>query len=148
MADPLIFEDKELFLDKLRELKGAGFTWQQLRVHMPFEVAEVETILEVQPGGMRYFAVFGGLSGFLGGLAFTIYTVLSWPLITGGKPIISLPPFLLISYILTILFGSLGSFGGFLLLARLPSVKGIAYPDEYGNRFVIILEDGEGPWKR
>lgn len=147
MNEPMVFTEKEAFLAKLRELKVDGRTWKDMRIHLPFEVPEVEEILEVSPGGMRFFAVSGGLAGFLGGLTFTIYTALSWPLITGGKPIVSIPPFLLIAYILTILVGALVSFGGFLLLARLPNLKDIAAPEEFGNLFVIILEDREEPCK-
>ncbi|BCR03285.1 hypothetical protein DESUT3_03540 [Desulfuromonas versatilis] len=148
MGEKLSFESREEFLAKLRELQAAGADLNRAQIHMPFLVPEVEQILGTRPGLVRFFAVAGGLSGFLGGLGFTIYTVLSWPLITGGKPIISLPPFLLISYILTILFGSLATFGGFLLLARLPSPRGMAPEQEHGNRFVIILPGEEGPWKR
>ncbi len=147
MSEPMLFTDKNEFLEKLRQLKASGHSCKDLRLHMPFEVHEVEEILEVKPGAMRYFAFAGGLSGFLGGLGFTIYTALSWPIITGGKPIVSLPPFLLIAYILTILFGALASFAGFLLLARLPSLRNLAPKEEFGNNFVIILEDREDPWK-
>jgi Protein of unknown function (DUF3341) len=104
----------------------------------------VEAILAQKPSRLRFFALFGGLSGFCGGLALTIGTVLSWPIMTGGKPIISLPPFLIIAYLLTILLGSLGAFAGFLLLARLPSAQGLPCPEqEWGNQFVIVCRAGE-----
>ncbi|MGZ8432659.1 MAG: quinol:electron acceptor oxidoreductase subunit ActD, partial [Candidatus Deferrimicrobiaceae bacterium] len=72
-----------------------------------------------------------------------ILTTLSWPLIVGGKPIVSVPPFLIIAFALTILFGALSTFAGFLLLSRLPSLQGIRSEEEYGNAFVILVEDGE-----
>jgi hypothetical protein len=146
MAETLVFEEKEDFLLRLRELKKNGHSWRNLRLYLPWHLPEVEEILEMRPGALRYFAFFGGFAGFVGGMGFTIYTVLSWPLITGGKPPISIPPFLLISYILTILAGSLATFFGFLFLARLPSIKGIRGEEEYGNRFVIVIEEVERPW--
>ncbi len=76
-------------------------------------------------------------------LAETCLTSLSWPLIVGGKPIVSLPPFLIIAFALTILFGALSTFLGFLLLSRLPSLRGIRSEKEYGNAFVILVDDGE-----
>lgn len=139
----LIFEDEADFLEKLRELVAQGYDWRTLQVQLPWDVPEVAEILSVPSGGLRFFAMFGGLSGFFTGLGFTIYTATSWPLITGGKPIVSLPPFLLISYILTILFGSLGTFAGFLLLARLPSIQGMSPAEEHENRFVIVLPEKE-----
>ena len=41
----------------------------------------------------------------------------------GGKPLISIPPFGVIAYILTILFGSLATMIGFLINARLPQMR-------------------------
>jgi len=51
--------------------------------------------------------------------------------------------FLIIAFALTILFGALSTFLGFLLLSRLPSPRGIRSEVEYGNAFVILVEDGE-----
>lgn len=142
MSEPLLFDDKELFLQKLRELKARGYGAGDLRIHMPWAVPEVEEILEVSSGGMRLFAVIGGVGGFLSGLALTLYTAWSLPMIVGGKPVFSMPPFLLIAYILTILFGGLLTFLGFLILAQLPSVSRLMETEDYGNRFAIILKDG------
>ncbi len=149
MSEPMIFEDKEAFLEALRELKAKGYGRNDMRLYLPWHLPEVEEILEITPGPMKYFAVLGGISGFAGGLALTIYTALSWPLIVGGKPVVSIPPFLLVAYILTILFGGLMSFAGFLLLAQLPKISAIMNPVDYGNCFVIVLQQqGDSSWKR
>jgi len=55
-----------------------------------------------------YFTLVGALTGFTAGYALTIYTHLSWkspPLIVGGKPLVSVIPFFVIAYELTILLG-------------------------------------------
>src|SRR6185436_2290351 len=52
---------------------------------------------------VRVFTLVGGICGCALGFAFPIYTVLSWPIITGGKPIVSIPPFVVIAFELTIL---------------------------------------------
>jgi hypothetical protein len=143
MADRRIFEDREQFLEGLRRLVREGVPGERIRVITPFGIPEVEEIL---PGGrskVRFFALVGAASGTVTGFAFTILTTLSWPLIVGGKPIVSLPPFLIIAFALTILFGALSTFAGFLLLSRLPSLRGIRSEEEYGNAFVILVEDGE-----
>ncbi len=141
----LEFDGREEFLAKLRALVADGTPAETIRVQMPFEVAEVEAILGHRPDRIRFFALGGALAGFGGGLALTIYSVLSFPLIVGGKPIVSVPPFLLIGYLLTILFGSLSAFTGFLLMARLPSPRGLAEGGEFPARFVIVLGAEEGP---
>jgi len=141
----VVLEGREEFLAKLRELVDAGLPRHAITVQMPYEVPEVDALLGHSPDRIRFFALIGALTGFGSGLALTIYSVVSFPIIVGGKPIISLPPFLLIGYLLTILFGSLGSFLGFLLMARMPSPSGLADDGEFPDRFVISVRDEEGP---
>lgn len=69
---------------------------------------------------VRSFTLLGALLGCAAGFALPIYTVSAWPLVTGGKPLISIPPFVVIAFELTILFGAIFGMLGFLLLARLP----------------------------
>lgn len=143
MADRRIFEDREQFLEALRRLVREGVPGERIRVITPFGVPEVEEILPGKRSKVRFFALVGAASGTVTGFVFTILTSLSWPLIVGGKPVVSLPPFLIIAFALTILFGALSTFAGFLFLSRLPSLRGIRSGEEYGNAFVILVEDGE-----
>jgi hypothetical protein len=143
MADQMVFEDREQFLEGLRRLLREGVPGERIRVITPFGVPEVEEILPGARSKVRFFALIGAAGGTVTGLAFTILTALSWPLVIGGKPIVSLPPFIIIAFALTILFGALSTFAGFLLLSRLPSLRGIRSEVEYGNAFVILVEDGE-----
>lgn len=143
MAGPMVFEEKEKFLERLRGLVREGVPVERIRVITPFGVPEVEEILPRGRSKVRFFALVGAASGTVTGFAFTILTSLSWPLIVGGKPVVSLPPFLIIAFALTILFGALSTFAGFLLLSRLPSLRGIRSGEEFGNAFVILVEDGE-----
>jgi hypothetical protein len=144
MARTYRYAEQEEFMDKLRELLQSGVGKEQLQLYTPYHLPEVEQLLASPPGRLRLFPLIGGLGGFFGGLALTVYTALSWPLITGGKPIVSLPPFLIIAYLLTILFGSLASFAGFLLLARLPELDNLLDPGEFSNYFIIVVA-GERP---
>lgn len=142
MAEPMIFDDKEEFLENLRRLIREGVPKERIRAITPFAVPEADEILPRPRSRVRFFALVGAGTGTVTGFAFTILTSLSWPLIVGGKPIVSLPPFIIIAFALTILFGSLSTFLGFLLLSRLPSIRGILSKEEYGNRFVILVEEG------
>jgi len=143
MADRMVFEDRKQFLEALRRLVREGLPGERIRVITPFGVPEAEEILSRGRSNVRFFALVGAVSGTATGFAFTILTSLSWPLIVGGKPIVSIPPFIIIAFALTILFGALSTFAGFLLLSRLPSLRGIRSGEEHGNAFVILIEDGE-----
>jgi hypothetical protein len=135
------FEDEQKFLEKLEELVAQGTPTDRLDAITPVPVPETETILKMKYSPLRFFTLVGALTGLASGFALTIFTVLDWPIITGGKPLISLPPFIIIAFALTILLGSLASFVGFLILARLPSPKYLREPVEHENRFIILLNE-------
>jgi len=140
----LQFESREEFLERLRALVEGGTPPHALTVQMPYEVPEVAILLREPPDRLRFFALFGAIGGFGGGLALTLYSVIGWPIVVGGKPIVSWPPFLLIGYLLTILLGSLGAFAGFLLMARLPSPSGLSEGGAFPDRFVIVVNEEAG----
>ncbi len=141
-----IFDEKVDFLVKLRELVDAGIDRKKIRVITPVPVHEIDDILGTHPhrSKIKYFTLIGALTGFTAGYALTIYTHLSWespPLIVGGKPLVSVIPFFVIAYELTILFGGIATFIGLLILSGLPSIKKIISPEDYGNKFVIQVFD-------
>ena len=84
----------------------------------------IDQALHVAVSPVRTFVLIGGLVGCFLGFAFPIYTVLDWPLITGGKPLISIPPFVVIAFELMILVGAISGMLGFLLMAGLPRLTG------------------------
>ena len=140
MNQELRFDEKEKFLHKLEELVESGIDTETIEVITPYPCHESEEILKDKTSPMRFFTLLGALSGLLFGFFFTTWTSLDWPLIRGGKPIVAIPPFIVIAFELTILFGGVISFIGFLLLGRFPKFKNIAKPVEYGNEFVIKIQ--------
>ena len=48
---------------------------------------------------------------------------MQWGLVTGGKPIASIPPFVVIAFELTILFGGIATLLGMVILGRLPRFR-------------------------
>jgi molybdopterin-containing oxidoreductase family membrane subunit len=65
----------------------------------------------------------GGLTGTASGFFLTIWSAMQWGLVTGGKPIASIPPFVVIAFELTILFGGIATLLGLIVLARLPRLR-------------------------
>lgn len=137
------FDEKEPFLKKLQELVDEGISPEKIDYYTPYPTHEAEHILHLKPSPMRFFTLLGALAGLLFGLWFTSWTSLDWPLIRGGKPIVAIPAFIIVTFELTVLFGGVISFLGFLFLSRLPSFKRIFKPEETGNQFVIQIQDGE-----
>jgi hypothetical protein len=137
------FDEKNEFLEKLEELIKEGISAKNINVYTPYPVHEAEEILKVKTSALRFFTLIGALSGLLFGFLFTIWTSFDWPIIRGGKPIFSFPAFIIIAFEVTVLFGGVISFIGYLLLAKLPNVKKIMSPEEYGNQFIIHIEKEE-----
>ena len=81
---------------------------------------------------VRLFTLLGGALGCAAGVALPVYTMVDWPLIVGGKPLISIPPIVVIAFELAMLFAGLSTLIGFLLLAGLPSTR---RPRAYDERF-------------
>jgi hypothetical protein len=124
--------------DAVRALKQAGF--HNLRVFSPIPHHDIEAALDQGPSIVRWVTFVGGLTGFTAGLSLCIYTCIAYPLVVGGKELVSLPPFMVISYESMILLAGLTNLLGMLALTRMPEVKPAA---PYDPRFT---EDRIGIW--
>jgi len=124
-------------LAAVRGAKAEGLG--EIRTISPVPLPEVDEILGSKPSPVRRFALAGGLLGFVTGWALTTGSAEHYPIIVGGKPLISLTPFGVVAYICTILFGALFTVAGMLLNARLPRIQvGRGYdPRLTGNRFGV-----------
>ena len=141
MKQEFIFDESAPFMHKYQELINQGVDKKDLTVFYPHPVHGLDDVLDKKPSFLRVFTLTGCLMGLVFGFFFTIYTsAYAWPINTGGKPFASIPAYLIVAFELTILLGAIFSFIGFLFLARLPVVKYIDKPEEYGNQFVIRVD--------
>jgi len=115
-----VFGTLDAALLALRELKAKGY--DGLTVYSPVPNHELEDVLGHGVSPVRLFTLFGALSGTAFGFFYAIATSLDWPLVTGGKPIVSWPPFIVIGFETTILIGALATVAGMFLLAGLPKL--------------------------
>lgn len=142
MSKRYVLDTQEAFCERLEALVKEGAEPSSIETLTPFHVHEAEHILKTKPSELRFFTLFGAVSGFVLCFVFIIFTVLDWPLITGGKPLISIPAFIIVAFECTILIGGIVSFIGFLHLNRLPNIKKIIDSEECGSDFIIIHNDG------
>src|SRR5712691_7155031 len=107
-----VFGHLDATLDAIRQLrKGrhAGFT-----VYSPIPRHEIEEALDQPVSPVRMFTLIGGIAGCATGAWLTLWMSYDWPLVVGGKPIGSVPPYVVIMFELTILFGALSTLLGIL----------------------------------
>jgi molybdopterin-containing oxidoreductase family membrane subunit len=95
----------------------------EVTAYAPAPNHQIDAALGPGVSPVRVFTLLGGILGCVLGFALPIYTALDLPLITGGKPIVSIPPFVVIAFELTILLASLGAIAGFLVLSGLPLLR-------------------------
>ena len=124
------FEYLDDIVDAIHELRKAGF--KGLKAFSPYPEHHIEDALGYGQSPVRVWALVGGLTGAATGFAFTIFTSMDWPLVTGGKPILSIPAYVVIAFELTILFGALSTVIGLFINARVPK---IGRPLVYGVEF-------------
>lgn len=118
-----VFAHVDTTVEAIRQLRAKGYP--DLTVYTPAPVVDIEDEVErVRPlSKVRLFTLIGGLTGTATGFFLTIWSSLIWSLITGGKDPVSYPPFIVIAFELTILFGGLSTVVAVLVLGRLPKIK-------------------------
>jgi hypothetical protein len=119
------------------DLRRAGF--EELTAYAPLPEHHIEHAMGYEQSPVRVFTLVGALTGTATGFAFTAWTSMDWPLVTGGKPILSIPAYVVIAFELTILFGALATVIGLFVNSRLPHVAGkvIYDPGFSAGRFGI-----------
>lgn len=133
-----VFREVDTAVLAISELRAAGLT--NLESYSPLPNHELEHALHRPQSPVRLFTLVGALTGAATGFALAIWTSLDWPLLTGGKPIVSLPPFVVIAFELTILFGALSTVMGLFINARLGPEKGVAYdPSFSAGSFGVLV---------
>lgn len=94
------------------------------------------------------FPLAGAICGLTAGILLTSMTQMAYPLVTGGKPILSLPPMAIISYEATLLGAILFTVIGIIFESRLPRLKLGLYDDRITDGMIGVLvecEDAQTP---
>lgn len=116
-----VFEQPICVADVARRLQDRGF--RELEIYSPVPSHELDRALDPAPSRVRLFTLIGGLTGVVTGYAMTIWMSLDWPIMIGGKPFASIPPYTIIAFELTILFGGLLTALGLFAVGRLPRLS-------------------------
>src|SRR6185503_259458 len=137
------FEYLDSMVDSIHELRKAGF--KDLRAFAPYPEHHIEEALGYKESPVRVWTLVGALTGTATGFALTIWTSTDWPLVTGGKPILSVPAYVTIAFELTILFGALSTIIGLFINARLPKVRQpVVYRPEFSSgNFGLYVPPGD-----
>jgi len=138
------FDYLDSTVDAIHALRREGF--DEITAFAPFAEHDIEHALGYGPSPVRLFTLVGGLTGAATGFAFTIFTAVDWPLVTGGKPILSIPAYVVIAFEMAILFGVLSTVIGVFWNMRIPDLKtSVVYDPEFtAGRFGVYVTAPEG----
>lgn len=113
------FDSVDSLMAACERIRDAGYKLTD--AYTPFPVHGIDKALGIKPTALPWITFAGGLTGCLIGLFMQVWmNAIDYPYIISGKPYISLPAFIPVTFELTILLASFGSFLGMLALNKLP----------------------------
>jgi hypothetical protein len=124
-------------VDAIRALRATGH--RKLVVYSPAPNHELEEALSHRVSPVRLFTLIGGLTGCAAGFGMTIWMSYDWPVVVGGKPIASIPPYVVIAFELTILMGALVTVAAVAFFSVVMGKRGVAYDPRFSDDQVGIF---------
>ena len=113
-----IFDDEDVLLHAVAKVRESGVKIHE--VYSPFPVHGLDEALGYKRTRLPIAAFLFGLLGTT--LALTMQTWMlgfDWPMIIGGKNFVSLPPFVPVTFELTVLLAALGMVATFMIVSNL-----------------------------
>jgi hypothetical protein len=141
-----LFPDPDSAQAAVDQLRAEGVSSRELTVisSQPFEDHEFSHA--DKPTSMFWIAGGGAVVGLVFAWWFTRMTELSWPLPTGGMPIVSTWPNLIIIFELTMLFAVLSTVVTLLVTAQLPRRRPRLYDPAVSEGAILVgVEDSSVP---
>jgi len=138
-----VFAQLDTTLDAIKKLRAGGHT--DFTVYSPIPRHEIEDALGQPVSPVRMFTLVGGIAGCSIGAWITLWMSADWPIVTGGKPVGAIPPYVVIMFEMTILFGALSTILGILLNTLFAARRAgtILYDPRFTNdRFGIFVPAG------
>ena len=123
--------------EAIHGLKAQGF--RDLTVYTAAPNHEIEDALDQPVSWVRAFTLIGGLTGVTAGFAMTIWMSHDWPLLVGGKPIAAIPPYVVLAFELTILYGALCTVAGMIIMSLVKSLRGRPFHPRFSDDRIGIF---------
>lgn len=114
------FEDIHAVVGAVESVRQQGC--KEIQVYGPVMETELEEAIGKPASPVRRYALIGGLTGCISGFALTVWSSYYYPLVVGGKPLASIPAYVVIAFEMTILFAGICGLIGMLIHNRMPAL--------------------------
>lgn len=113
------FNEPEALIAAAEKVREAGY--RRIEAYTPFPVHGLTEALDVTDSRIFFIVFFAGCTGFLTGAFLQWFvSVFDTPVNSGGRPYLSWPSFIPVTFELTVLFSALAALIGMLALNGLP----------------------------
>ncbi len=136
-----LFQDPQQVADVMDDLKDKNFPKEDLDIYSGSPFPEGSFGEYDPPHRLFMFPLVGAIIGFSIGLLWTAGTQISYPLVTGGKPLLSIPPMTIIMYENTMLGAIIFTVLGVLFESRLPKRSLGLYDERITEGYIGVLVD-------
>ncbi len=117
-----IYDDEDVLLSAVTKVRQSGI--RIMEVYSPFPVHGLDEVLGYKRTRLPIAAFMFGLLGTSLALLMQIWMLgYDWPMIIGGKNFAALPPFVPVTFELTVLLSALGMVGTFMVVSDLKPYK-------------------------
>lgn len=133
-----LYTDENVVADTLDALKAEGYGKNEYEVLTGTPYPE-GTFGEEEPTHKLFrWPLIGALCGFIVSIVFTAGSQLAYPVVTGGKPILGIPPMAIITYEGTMLGAIIFTVIGIIFESRLPRMFMGAYDTRITEGFIGV----------
>ena len=138
-----VYSDPDEVVKAVKKIRA-----NHIRVHevySPFAIHGIDEALGYKRSRLPIAAFLFGMAGTIFALTMQFWMLgIDWPMIIGGKNFASLPPFIPITFELTVLISALGMVGTFMVASDLKPYKKVKLMDVRitNDKHVIAVDTG------
>lgn len=134
-----LFRDANAVADAIDALRNAGFSGHEIKTLTDVPYPDGAFGEDPERHRLYVFPFVGGACGFSVGLLLTVGTQIVYPMVTGGKPVLSIPPMINVMYEGTMLGAILFTVLGILFESRLPDFSPAPYDPRISEGYIGVL---------
>ncbi len=140
----IFWDDKDL-LNAIKSIQNKGVTIYDVRT--PFPVHGLDEVLKLKRSRLPRLGFIAGALGAILAFFFQMWVfTASWPINFGGKPYLSVPSFVPVTFEMAVLFAAISLVFGFLIKSGIgPGAPTIIFDERTtDDAFLVVIQVDEG----